>query len=67
MVKSNHTDRNRKQGPGSNFNQPSDELVKENTQHDQEAADSRDHDKQSGKGVGPKKPAPPTKAKPGKP
>jgi len=61
MPKTDHANRDRKQEPSSKFSQPSDELVRENTRHEQEVADSRDHDKQSGKGGNPKKPVAPPK------
>jgi hypothetical protein len=61
MPKTDNANRDRKQEPGRKFSQPSDELVKENTKHVQEVADSRDHDKQSGKRGDPKKPVVPPK------
>jgi len=61
MPKTNNASRDRKQEPGSKFSQPSDALVKENTRHVQEVADSRDHDRQSGKGGNQKKPVVPPK------
>ena len=66
MATNDNVSKNRKQEPGSTFSQPDDELVKRNTKHEQETADSRDHDKQSGKGDDLKKPAL-IKVEPGKP
>jgi hypothetical protein len=66
MAKTDNAGRNPKQEPGSKFNQPSGELVRENTLHEQEVADSRDHDKQAGRGGNPKKATATAKTKPGK-
>jgi hypothetical protein len=61
MAKALDTNQNCKQKPGSHFNQASGELIAQNAQHEQEVADSRDHDKQSGKTDGLQKPGTPSK------
>ncbi|HEY8683890.1 MAG TPA: hypothetical protein VIM06_12025 [Rhodanobacter sp.] len=55
-----------KQQDGNHPGHEDAELRKRNARFDQELADSRDHDKQSGKGADPKKPAAPAGKKPGK-
>ncbi|WP_143525815.1 hypothetical protein [Rhodanobacter sp. C05] len=66
MTNTNDVSTSRKQKPGGKFDQPSDELITRNTRHRQEIADSRDHEKQSGKGSIRKNKAPDAKSKPGK-
>jgi len=56
----------KKQMQGNNLDQDIPELSKRNAKFDQESADSRDHDKQSGKGSHQKKSVTPVKEKTGK-